>query len=675
MILKDLHLTNFRPFVDETINFHPGDDHNVVVVHGQNGSGKTTLLNAIHWVLYGEADFDTHPDRLVNQGEMSNLEPGERISVSVELNYTHDNDDYRLLRETVFERAHASDFDGNQDDGTVTLEKKNGDTWEELGNPSHIVEQALPERLSDLFLFDGEYINKLSGVDHSGEIQTAIQNIMGLEILERSKNHLKKVQSRFEDELKSEGSSELEELVTRKQELNESIEDIDRQIDEKQTTIDTLQTEISNIDSKLEQIEEVAELQQERNELEGDRIDLKERREELKENLQSNISTQGYLPFAMDAIEETAKEIDRLREQGKIPSELGNEFVSDLLEAGECICGRALEEGSQSYRSVSTYKSDMETEGIDQAAIRYIAHLGNIQEKHSGFFEEVEKIVDERKNLQDEIDGLNEEIDELGTQIADHDEYDPEQDESPKELEAKREENIQRVGQLEADIENLEENKEEKEATLKTVNDDIEDAKEEREEVLLARKRMKAAEEIRADIETSYEELQQKVRSWSNKRVGETFDGIATKEYNAEITDEFELKIREEVDGNSVTVDKSRGERQIASLAFIGSLVDIARQRYESDSESEYFKGGIYPIVMDSPFGSLDNEHRREISRVIPELADQVVVFVTDSQWTGPVAEEMDGITGRQYRLNYDTGGQSGHPRTRIELESPQGGT
>lgn len=675
MILKDLHLTNFRPFVDETINFHPGDEHNVVVVHGQNGSGKTTLLNAIQWVLYGNAEFETHPDRLVNQGEMSKLDPGERITVAVELEYTHDAVEYDLRRETVFERAHESDFDGQEVDTSFILEKKTGDSWEEVGNPSHVVEQALPKRLRKLFFFDGEYINKLSGVDHSNDIQEAIQNIMGLEILERSMDHLKEVQSRFEDELKAEGSRELEELVSKKQELNDFIDETDTRIEEKENTIDTLQTENSNIDSKLEQIEEVASLQEDRQELEEERSELRQEREELKEDLQSNISTQGYLPFAMSAIEETAKEIDRLREQGKIPSELGNEFVSDLLNAEECICGRPLEEGSESYRAVSSYKSDMETDGIDQAAIRYIAHLGNIQDKHSGFFSDVEEIVAERKSLQDEIDDLNEDIDELSTKIADHDEYDPEQDESPKELEEKRKENIERIAELKAEIKKLKEEKGEKQDTLKGVNKDIEEAKEEREEVLLARKRMKAAEEIRADIGTSYQELQQKVRTWSNKRVGETFDGIATKDYKAEITEKFELKIREQVDNTSVTVDKSRGERQIASLAFIGSLVDIARQRYESDSESEYFKGGIYPIIMDSPFGSLDNEHRREISRVIPELADQVVVFVTDSQWTGPVAQEMDDISGRQYRLNYDTGGQSGHPRTTIELETTEEGT
>jgi DNA sulfur modification protein DndD len=673
MKFNTLHLSNFRPFVDERIDLDPGKDHNVTVVHGQNGSGKTTLLNAIHWVLYGEADFDTHPDRLANQGEMSKLSVGDRITVSVELNYTHDGEAFKLTRETVFERQSETDFDGEEIDSTVTLEQRTGSTYEELGNPSHRVEQALPSKLSDLFLFDGEYINKLSGVDYSGEIQTAIQNIMGLEILERSERHLGNVQSRFEDEIKAEGSSELEEFVTQKQELNEKINDIEQRIKENQNTIDTLETENTNIDSKLEKIEEVAELQSERNELEQQREELQKTLETRKQNIQSTISNRGYLPFAMDAIENTAQEIDRLREQGKIPSELANEFVTELLDENECICGRPLEEGSESYRAVSSYQSEMETEGIDQAAIRYIAHLGNIQDEHASLFDDIEGFVDKRQSLREKIDDLDEEIDELSTKIAEHDEYDPEQDESPKELEEKRRENAEKQGELKTQIKNLKESKSKRQDKLETVNEKIEAAREEREEVVLARKRMKAAEMIRADINESYQQLQQKVRTWSNNRVQETFNDIASKQYRAEITDEFELKIREEVNDTSLTVDKSRGERQIASLAFIGSLVDIARERYESDSDHEYFKGGIYPIIMDSPFGSLDNEHRREISRVIPTLADQVVVFVTDSQWEGPVAEEMDDLAERQYRLNYDDGGENGHPRTRIEIENNGG--
>jgi DNA sulfur modification protein DndD len=73
---------------------------------------------------------------------------------------------------------------------------------------------------------------------------------------------------------------------------------------------------------------------------------------------------------------------------------------------------------------------------------------------------------------------------------------------------------------------------------------------------------------------------------------------------------------------------------------------------------------------MDSPFGALDKSHRREVADVIPTLANQVVVFATDSQWDGPVAKQMKPVVGEQYWLNFDDGAGSGdYPRTRIETE------
>jgi DNA sulfur modification protein DndD len=179
---------------------------------------------------------------------------------------------------------------------------------------------------------------------------------------------------------------------------------------------------------------------------------------------------------------------------------------------------------------------------------------------------------------------------------------------------------------------------------------------------------MQAAKAVREELEIYYEEFQQSIRKRADDRVDDTFDGVATKDYEAVITDEFELRIRDRQHGTPIEVDKSRGERQIASLSFIGSLVEIAREQYESDHDGEYFDGGIYPIVMDSPFGALDNEHRAEVSQVLPMLADQVVVLVTDSQWEGPVQREMGPSVGAHYELDYEeNGGIEGSPVTEIE--------
>jgi DNA sulfur modification protein DndD len=60
-----------------------------------------------------------------------------------------------------------------------------------------------------------------------------------------------------------------------------------------------------------------------------------------------------------------------------------------------------------------------------------------------------------------------------------------------------------------------------------------------------------------------------------------------------------------------------------------------------------------FPIVMDSPFGSLDENSRRHIAKTIPQLANQLIVLVTKTQWRGEVEAEMTNRIGREYVLTY----------------------
>jgi DNA sulfur modification protein DndD len=82
-------------------------------------------------------------------------------------------------------------------------------------------------------------------------------------------------------------------------------------------------------------------------------------------------------------------------------------------------------------------------------------------------------------------------------------------------------------------------------------------------------------------------------------------------------------------------------------------LVSLARERYESEEKMTYFKGGIYPMIMDSPFGSLDPEYQERVSAMLPEMAYQVIVLVTESQWSAEVRGEMGNVAGAEYSLEY----------------------
>lgn len=54
---------------------------------------------------------------------------------------------------------------------------------------------------------------------------------------------------------------------------------------------------------------------------------------------------------------------------------------------------------------------------------------------------------------------------------------------------------------------------------------------------------------------------------------------------------------------------------------------------------------------MDAPFSNADETHTANISKVLPEIADQVILFVMQKDWNyaRPV---MSNRVGRQYQLN-----------------------
>jgi DNA sulfur modification protein DndD len=248
---------------------------------------------------------------------------------------------------------------------------------------------------------------------------------------------------------------------------------------------------------------------------------------------------------------------------------------------------------------------------------------------------------DRRRQLIEQLDEINAELDGIETEnIAGL-------EDRRKELKAGIVRFTEQIGAIKSEIESLEETKSkiEKKRTK---------AKEKNQTADLARRRAETASYVGGQIEDLFEKFQDKVRSNVNDRVNETFRSVIEKDYYAQIGENYSLKILKDVgDTEEEAVAKSTGERQVASLSFISSLVSLAKERYESDKDSSYFTGGIYPMLMDSPFGYLDPTYQQRISRTLPEMGEQVIVLVTESQWSEAVAGEMAKIAGQRYELDY----------------------
>ncbi|NJL68826.1 MAG: hypothetical protein HC894_23095 [Microcoleus sp. SM1_3_4] len=134
---------------------------------------------------------------------------------------------------------------------------------------------------------------------------------------------------------------------------------------------------------------------------------------------------------------------------------------------------------------------------------------------------------------------------------------------------------------------------------------------------------------------------------------------IAIKDYQAKLDEQYHLRLTKNVGGIEEPVrGASTGEKQVLSLAFIGSLVDKARSTYDEKADPNkgiLFKGGFYPLVIDSAFGQLEPEYKRDVAKWVPTLAPQVIVLVSESQWKKEVEEELQAKIGYQWILQCST--------------------
>ena len=98
-------------------------------------------------------------------------------------------------------------------------------------------------------------------------------------------------------------------------------------------------------------------------------------------------------------------------------------------------------------------------------------------------------------------------------------------------------------------------------------------------------------------------------------------------------------------------VPKSGGENQLVSLAFIAALIKFSLARSNNPDSELLIPGVVAPLVLDSPFGQLDDKYRNDTATFVPEMAAQIVLLVTTSQGDTEVLAALKQHIGREYVL------------------------
>ena len=648
MKLVSIKLCNFRQFYGKTPEIILAyGKRNTTIIHGNNGAGKTTLLNAFTWVLYEKfsAAFAAE-DKLVNKRAITQAQPGEPVECWVEVAFEHDSKHYRVKRLCRAYKGETIEHSKSElflyiagDDGRWSLPQQ---------LPEDIIGRILPESLHQYFFFDGERIDHIVRYDKKAEIAEATKELLGVKVLNRSIDHLKNVKKSLEDELKAIGDSETRKLLQEQEKLEQESERLSKRQTEILNELEHQEEVKKAIGDRLLELSGAEELQHLRDELEQERNSIREQLKQARNVLKRAISTRGYTVLLSDATNEFRAIVDNLRERGELPTGIKRQFVEDLLKQQRCICGAELIETTHAHALVLSWMDKAGSSDVEETAIRMGAQVDEIDKQAPDFWHEVDRQQANIHQGRTEVSRIETQLDDIKERLRNYPNEDIQQlqmrldkiEETMRELILEQGSNRQQIVSFNTEVE-----EKMKQVAKHKMNE---------EKQALAQRRIAATQDAVERLTQVRTRIDRQFRLQLEGRLQEIFSQISFTPYVPKLSDNYELTLIENTAGQEAEVAASTGENQVLSLSFIGGIIDRVREW----SENKMLMGpdsSTFPVVMDSPFGSLDEIYRRHIAKTIPKLANQLVVLVSKTQWRGEVSQEMANCIGREYVLVYNS--------------------
>lgn len=680
MIFKSIILENFRPYYGKVKLEFCNGEKNITLLKAENGSGKTTLLEAIRWGLYGgNLDLTSGDPKKFGASSFVNKkyldETRGRVSAKVTLNIigkalnSGTEEEYKIIREIFFENDKYVGVN-------LLLESNGGKINYKTDNAfQEIINRLLPKEIN--FFVDGERLEKIAPEKENQTkvknesiktIEESINRVLGIKSLENAVSDITKVYKELEKEY-SESNSSNKNISN----LEKEIEKIEKEYQDKTKEILEKTKEINEVDILKEElsdkIDEILRVSQEDENkrimvetLQIKRKQLENSREIMQSKYEKILSLKGVEVISTKILENAFNVIKVKKDKGEVPSRYEKEFLQELLDLKECICGASLANHTENYIKIMKKLESAATKEDREKVSEVYFMLDALEKKN--FKENIDLIRLELNKIQIEIDDIQEEL-----KVLENDsEYDLQVELKKLKDEILRKENIKNtlnknIGVLEAEIERIKKD-------LNSIRNEKTEA--EKKDIKNKRGRVKRdfAKKMMLNFETLKKNKESQGREGLKHKIEEVYSKINKKGYKVELTQNFEFKI---FDTDGKEAGMSKGESKNKALSFIGGLVYYAKELNKQKNKSELDSdGGIYPLVLDAPYGDLDNEYRLDFTKMLPILSEQIIVMVSSGQWNNLIEKEISEKIGRIYVLENERriGKDKRYDLTRVKEEN-----
>jgi DNA sulfur modification protein DndD len=650
MKLISIIFCNFRQFYGKTPKIVlASGKHNTTIIHGNNGAGKTTMMNAFTWVLYDKfsSAFQAE-EQLVNKRAINEAKAGKAVACWVEIVFEHDSKRYQAKRLCRAYRNEQGIIEHGKSDLYMQVAGDDGRWSPPPQHPEDIIGRILPESLHRYFFFDGERIEHIVREERKNEIAEATKELLGVEVLNRSIRHLGEAKKSLETDLRLIGDPETKKFLRDKSKIEQEMEQLSQRQIEVEKELKNQGELKKEISGRLLEFKGAEGLPQQRDDLKQRSASIREQVSQAKDLWKRAISNKGYLLFLPEAVADFREIVAGFNDKGELPMGIKKQFVEQLLEKETCICGTKLKESSKARKQVESWMEKAGIADVEEAAIRMSVKIDELEKQGPEMWEEIDRNLANIEQWRKELSQVESQLDDINNKLRNY----PDEDiknlqKRLDEIEARMADLNRETGSNQLQLENLARD-------LQSLDKQVDKQQMNEIKQVLVQRRIAATQDAIERLIEVRSRLEKQFRASLEKRVQGLFGQISFTPYLPKLNEKYELTLVEQTGGEDALVAASTGENQILSLAFIGSIIDEVRD-WSKKNALMGPDSSTFPVVMDSPFGSLDEIYRRQIARIIPKLANQLIVLVTKTQWRGEVAEEMANYVGKEYVLCYNS--------------------
>lgn len=643
MIFRELRLEGVGPYAEtQVLPFSRKAGRPVTLVGGLNGAGKTTLIRSLFHVLYGarslpelgagRRSYSAYLSDAVNEGR-------EHAELALELTIPGLRDGAPLTVRRQWRRAAKGAVeeldvyvDGRYDEDL-------SESWDET------IERVAPLGIARLFFFDGEKIEALADLDAAASsLRTAVGSLLGLDLVDQLSTDLVAVQRRVLRADEQAASAELEQrqaaltaaeelAAVARQELAELEEQHARALRDHDAVLAALRAAGGDLVVQREELEAEAESTREH---EADVW------AEVRELAADPLAPLSLVAPLVERLAGTARRHERAA---------GDQRTVDVLEVRD---GWVLDELARRAPAVEEELRALLAADRRERADAAGTSVPFVPSTPAATIDDVagERLTSWRAQALQTTDRLDEAM-----QATDESERRISRIPSPESVRlplAHLRESEERIEALTAQLEEqhrlatataaqVTRAKERRDAELARLAE-AQDAEERRQRVL---RHAEAAKATLGQLRTRIAERHvTRIADYTLQCLGQ----LLRKERLIESVEIDPQTFAVTLRGRDAAVLRpgalSAGERQLTALALLWALARAA--------------GRPLPVVIDTPLGRLDADHRRHVvERYLPAASHQVVVLSTDTEIDGPLHELLAPSVGIERRLLSDRYGRT----------------